>query len=184
MRSVNKISYSIGLGNLDEFSDSERVVWVLVWMLDKTELPVGSLDYCLFSAWVNSQYLVGVKGLHRLDPAYLVCCQIPERPEEYCNCEFEKEAWLHPWVFVCQLSLLDRVFAPRALTVLSVELKLLLSKYHNLEDVVGEGNQEDCQDWDEKVVEGWVIIVKKLLLLPVKIVLRARHIKEPNQLLI
>lgn len=136
----------ISLGDLDELSYCERVVWVLVRMLQQTKLSVSSLNGCSVCISVHSQYLEGIEGLQRLDLADLVSSDCPKSPKEYGNEEFEEESWSQPRPLVCLLSLLYSLLTTRALTVLTSEFELLLSEDHSLQDVVGQRNEDHSQN--------------------------------------
>jgi len=63
-----------------------------------------------------------------------------------------------------------------ASTIFVCRVNLLLSKYHGLDDAVRERNQNDSEDCDEEVVEGWIVVIEELLLLSMEVILKARHI--------
>ena len=77
-----RITYGVSFGDLDEFCDCKRVIRILIGMLLETQFSVSLLNSGRISTRLQSQDLVGIKRLKRLDVADFHCCHVPEVPEE------------------------------------------------------------------------------------------------------
>lgn len=172
--SITKIyfAYSVCLSDLDELSDSKRIIRVFIWMLDKTQLSVCLLDIFHFSIWLDPENLEGIEGLERLDLADLISSECPDTPEKQDENNLNIEALAHPFLRVYLLSLLDDLLAADTLTIIRIiEFFVDFSRDHFLYDAECQRHEDHCQDRDEEVVECTVIVVKELLLVSVEIIL-------------
>ena len=72
---------SIGLGDLDELGDCQGVIWVLVWMLYETEVPVCLFDNLHVRAWLDAKNLERIERFQRFYLADLYSSKVPDEPE-------------------------------------------------------------------------------------------------------
>jgi len=115
-----------------------RVIRVFVWVLDETKPSVSLLNIFYFSIRLNSQDLIGVEWLQRLDFADLVCSESPHDPEENDKGNFDIEAFAHPFLGEDLLFLLDDLLATSTLAIIFIiEFFIDLSSDHCLNDTVG-----------------------------------------------
>lgn len=88
-------------------------------MLLQTESSVGLLDFRHLSARLDSEDLIRVERLHRLDMTYFLSIQVPQAPAANCHEDLEEETWSDPGSGIYLLSFVNELLASTTLTVLA-----------------------------------------------------------------
>jgi len=136
-------TYVVCFGQLDEFLDSERVVWILVGVLQKrhlAELLFDVVDSRVGWQVQDCEWVEALEGLHRRN---LQEIQVPDIPEEGADeateddCSGESIGGYLPFLHV------DQGNAVGALAVRLELLKVLVAEDETFEEVVGVGEGDE-----------------------------------------
>ena len=136
------VTYVVGFGQFDEVLHSERIVRVLVRVMDKGKSAILLFNLLLVSHHVQVENCVGVEWLKAFNAADMDSIQKPDVGKEDSHKEPEHHAPVEVWFLGLLPFLLEKILEPLGLTVDSHIVEGEFGCEESLDCVVPVGHQD------------------------------------------